>query len=165
MFDRVQVGGIGRQEKPVKAGLCHQLQGGRGVMKARVVQHDHAAGRQRGQQHLGKINLHDLRVATALKHQWCDQLAVPESPHDAGAFPAFTRHHFVDPLTPGRAAPLTIEAVIHAALVEVKDGLAVELCEFALEEPALHFAALAIFCEFFLASSPVGRAGPRRRYG
>ena len=120
-------------------------------MKAGVVQHDHAARRQRGQQHLGKIDLHDLRVATALKRQRRDQLAVPESAHEAGAFPAFARHRCVNPLTPGGAAKLTIQAVIHAALVEVKDGLAVELFEFALEEPPLHFAALAIFDEFFLA--------------
>jgi hypothetical protein len=41
--------------------------------------------------------------------------------------------------------------VIPAALVEVKDGLAVELCELALEEPALHLVAPAVFYEFFLA--------------
>ena len=46
---------------------------------------------------------------------------------------------------------LTIQPVIHAALVEVKEGLAAEFFEFALEEPPLHFAALAIFYEFFLA--------------
>ena len=151
MFDGVEVGGIGRQEQPLKACVFHQLQGGRGVMEARVVQHDHAAWGQRGQQHLGKINIHDLRVATALKRQRCDQLAVPESAQDAGAFPAFTRHRFVKPFAPGRAAKLTIQAVIHAALVEVKDGLAAELFEFALEEPPLHLAAFAVFDEFFLA--------------
>jgi hypothetical protein len=41
--------------------------------------------------------------------------------------------------------------VVHAALVEVIDGLAIELGELALEEPALHLVALAIFYEFFLA--------------
>ena len=46
---------------------------------------------------------------------------------------------------------LTIQAVIHAALVQIKDGLAGELFEFAAEEPPLHFVALAIFYEFFLA--------------
>jgi len=46
---------------------------------------------------------------------------------------------------------LTIQPVIHAALVEVKDGLAAELFEFALEEPVLHLAAFAVFYEFFLA--------------
>ena len=37
--------------------------------------------------------------------------------------------------------------MIHAAIVEVKDGPAVELFEFALEEPALHLAAFAIFID------------------
>ena len=46
---------------------------------------------------------------------------------------------------------LTIQAVIHAALVQVKDGLAVESFQFAPEEPPLHLVALAIFYEFFLA--------------
>jgi len=40
--------------------------------------------------------------------------------------------------------------VIHAALVEVKDGPAAALFEFALEEPPLHLAAFAVFDEFFL---------------
>ncbi len=151
MFDRVEVGGIGRQEQQVAASVSHQLPSGRGVMEARVVQHEHAAGRQGGQQHLGKINIHHLRIATALKRQRCDQLAVPESPDEAGAFPAFPRHRFVNPFPSGRAAKLTIQAVIHAALVEVKDRLAAELFEFALEEPPLHFAALPVFYEFFLA--------------
>jgi hypothetical protein len=46
---------------------------------------------------------------------------------------------------------LTIQAVIHAAFVQVKDGLAVELFEFAAEEPPLDLVALPIFYEFFLA--------------
>jgi hypothetical protein len=41
--------------------------------------------------------------------------------------------------------------VIHAALVEIKDGLAGELFQFPAEEPPLDFVALAIFYEFFLA--------------
>ena len=45
----------------------------------------------------------------------------------------------------------TIEAVIHAAFVQVKDGLAVQCFECAPEEPPLDLVALAIFCEFFLA--------------
>jgi len=61
-----------------------------------------------------------------------------------------TRHRLVNPLASGRAALLTIQAVIHAAFVEVKDGLAVELFQFAAKEPPLHFVALAIFYEFFL---------------
>jgi hypothetical protein len=40
--------------------------------------------------------------------------------------------------------------VIHAAFVQVEDGLAVELFQFAAEEPPLDLVALAICCEFFL---------------
>jgi hypothetical protein len=100
---------------------------------------------------LGKINIHDFRVATALKHQRRHQFALPGNPNDAGAFPPFARHRCIDPFAPGCPAKLTIQAVIHAALVEVKAGLAAELFEFALEEPALHLAAFAVFDEFFLA--------------
>jgi len=70
--------------------------------------------------------------------------------NDAGAFPPFAGHSLIKPLTSGRAAILTIQAVIHAAFVEVKDGAAVELFQFAAEEPPLHLVALAIFYEFFL---------------
>jgi hypothetical protein len=91
-----------------------------------------------------------LRGATALKHQRGDKLALLGSGDDAGAFPALARHRLIDPFAPGCPAIFTIQTVIHAALVEVKDGLAVELFEFALEEPALHFVALAVFYEFFL---------------
>jgi len=40
--------------------------------------------------------------------------------------------------------------VIHAAFVEVKDGLAVEPFQCAPEEPPLDLVALTIFYEFFL---------------
>ena len=151
MFDGVEVWGIGRQKQQVTARGLDELKRGRGLMKAGVVQHDHAARRQHGQQHLGKINLHDLRVATALEHQRGHQFALAGGPNDAGAFPPFARHGLINPLTPECPAMFTIQAVIHAALVEVKEGLAVELFEFALEEPPLHFAAFAVFDEFFLA--------------
>jgi hypothetical protein len=45
---------------------------------------------------------------------------------------------------------LTIQAMIHAILIQVKDGLSVELFEFAPEEPPLHLVVIAIFHEFFL---------------
>jgi hypothetical protein len=118
-------------------------------MEAGVVQHDHAARRQFRQQHLFKINVHHRRVATALKRQWRDPLPVPRRRNNAGAFPPLARHRLLDPFAPGRTPGFTIQAVIPAAFVEVKDGLAAEFSEFALEEPALHLAALAVFFEFF----------------
>ena len=98
-----------------------------------------------------KIGVHNFRGATALKHQRGDQLAVLGGGDDAGAFPPFARHRLVNPFAPGCPSLFTIQAVVHAALVEVIDGLAIELGELALEEPALHLVALAIFYEFFLA--------------
>jgi hypothetical protein len=41
--------------------------------------------------------------------------------------------------------------VIHTVFIQVKDPLAVELFEFAPEEPPLDLAAFEIFYEFFLA--------------
>ena len=120
-------------------------------MKPGVVQHDHAARRECWQQRLFKIYVHHLRVSAALKHQRRDQLVLPGGRNDAGAFPPFARHRLINPLAPGRAAIFTIQAVIHAAFVQVEDGLAVELFEFAPEEPPLDLVALAIFYEFFLA--------------
>lgn len=76
MFDGIEVWGIGGQEQQVTAGGLDQVQGGRRLMKAGVVQHDHAGRRQRRQQRLGKINVHHLRVATALKDQRSHQLVL-----------------------------------------------------------------------------------------
>ena len=149
MFNGVEIGRVGGQKQQVTASGFDQLQGRRGLMKTGVVQHDHAARRQCGQQHLCKIDVHDLRSTTALKGQRRDQLAVPGGPNEAGAFPPSARDRCINPLAPERAPRLTLQVVIHAALVEVKDGLAVELFEFALEEPALHLAALAVLDEFF----------------
>lgn len=120
-------------------------------MKTGIVQHDHAAWGQFGQEHLGKINVHHFRVATALKHKGSHQLVLPRGGNEAGAFPALARHRLINPLPSGGPAPFTIQTVIHAALVEVKDGPAVELFQFALKQPPLHLVALAIFYEFFLA--------------
>ena len=86
----------------------------------------------------------------ALKHQRRDQLVVLGGRNNAGALPPFAGHRLINPLAPGRAAILTIQAVIHAAFVQVKDGSVVELFQFAPEEPPLHLVALAVFYEFFL---------------
>ena len=85
-----------------------------------------------------------------MKHQRRNELTVSGGRDDAGALPPLARHGLVNPFAPECPTPFTIQAVIHAALVEVKDGLAAELFEFALEEPALHLVALAVFYEFFL---------------
>jgi hypothetical protein len=81
----------------------------------------------------------------------CQRFALLGGGNDAGAFPPFARHRLINPLAPGCASIFTIQAVIHAALVQVKDGLALELFQFATQEPPLHLVALAIFYEFFLA--------------
>ena len=151
MFDGIEVGGVGRQKQELAASRGHQLLCGRRLVKPGVVQHDHTARRQRGQQHLFKINVHHLGVATALKHQRGDQFAPLRGGNDAGAFPPFACHRLINPFAPGGAAVFTIQAVIHATLIQVKDGVAGELFEFAPEEPALHLVARAIFYEFFLA--------------
>jgi hypothetical protein len=151
MLDGVEVGGIGGQEEQLTTcGLDQPLRRGR-LVEPGVVQHDHTAGRQFGEEHLFKIHVHDFRVATALKDQRRDQLAPLGSRDNAGAFPPFARHGFINPLAPGGAALFTLQAVIHAALVEIKDGLAVEFFQLAPEQPSLDLVALAIFYEFFLA--------------
>jgi hypothetical protein len=71
--------------------------------------------------------------------------------NEAGAFPPFACHRLINPLAPGGAAVFTIQPVIYAALVEIKDGPAAEFFQFAAEEPPLDLVALAIFYEFFLA--------------
>ena len=43
----------------------------------------------------------------------------------------------------------TIQAVIHAAFVEVKDGAAVELFQFAAEEPPFTSLRSRYFMSFF----------------
>ena len=151
MFDGIEVGRAGRQKQELATGGSHQLLRRQGLMEPGVVQHDHAAGRQRRQQHLFEINVHHFGVATALKHQRGHQLAVLRGRNDAGAFPPFARHGLINPLAPGRAAILTIQAAIHAAFVQVKDGPPGQGFQFAAEEPSLDLVALAIFDEFFLA--------------
>jgi len=119
-------------------------------MKPRVVQHDHTARRQRGQQYLFKIDVHHLRVATAFKHQRRHQFVLTGSGDNAGPFPPLASHRLINPLAPRRASVFTIQAVIHAALVQIEDGLGGELFQFAAEEPPLDLVALAVFDEFFL---------------
>ena len=143
-------GGVGRKKKQLAARRRHQRRRGRRLMKPGVVQDNHAAFGQLRQQHFFKIGVHHLRVATALKHQRCHQTIVFGSGDDTGAFPASARHRRVNPFTSGGAAPLPIQPVIHAALVEVIHGLGGQPFEFAPEEPALDLVPLAVFYEFFL---------------
>jgi hypothetical protein len=78
-----------------------------------------------------------------------DQLVLPGGRDQAGAFPPRPSDFLVNPFAPARAARLTIQAVIHAAFVQVKDWLAGQLCQFASEEPPLHLVAFALFGGFF----------------
>jgi hypothetical protein len=78
-----------------------------------------------------------------------NQFALLRGRNNAAAFPAFARHGLVNPLALGCPAIFTIQSMVHAALVEVKSGLADEFFQFAAEPPPLDFVALAIFYEFF----------------
>ena len=113
-------------------------------MEAGVVQHDHAARRRSGAQRFFKTGGHDRRGATALKHQRGDQLALLRSGAAAGAFPPLARHGLVDPRAPRGPTKLTLQAVIRAALVQVKDGRVAESFPCPSAEPPWHLVARAI---------------------
>lgn len=151
MLDGVEVGGIGWQEEQPTTGGRDQRRRGRRLMEPGVVQHDHAACWQHWQEHLFEISVHDFGVASARKGQRCHQPAVLAGGHDARPFPPLARHRLVNPFASGRTAMLTIQPMIHAALVEIKNGLVGELFQFAPEQPPLNLVPLAIFDEFFLA--------------
>ena len=119
-------------------------------MEPGVVQHDHTALRQHWQEDLFKINIHDLGVAAALEHQRGHQFICLGSGNNAGAFPPFAGHLLINPFATGSATVFTIQAVIHAALVQIIDGRTGVVFEFAADVPPLDLVALAIFCEFFL---------------
>ena len=119
-------------------------------MKAGIVQHDHTARRQDWQEHLFKIDIHDRGVAAALEHQRGHQFVGLGSGNNAGPFAPFASHLLINPFAPRGATVLTIQAVIHAALVQIVDGGAGVVGQLAAEEPPLDLVALAIFCEFFL---------------
>ena len=119
-------------------------------MKPGLVQHDHTPRRQHWQEDFFKIDIYDLGVTAALEHQRSDEFIGLGSGDNAGAFPPFAGHLLVNPFATGSATVLTIQAVIHAALVQIIDGRTGVVFEFAADVPPLDLVALAIFCEFFL---------------
>ena len=165
VFNGVEIRRVGRQEEQLTARRSHQRGGGRGLMETGVVQHDHAARRQHRQQHVCKISVHHLGVASARKGQRGDQLALLAGGDDTRPFPPFARHGRINPLTPWGAPVFPIQPVIHPALVEVIHVLGSQFGQLALVEPPLHFVPLAIFYEFFLACSPTVGAAPTPRCG
>jgi hypothetical protein len=84
-----------------------------------------------------------------LKDQRSRQPTVLGGGNDARAFPALARHRRANPFTPWGAAPLPIQPVIHAALVEVIYVGGGQFFQFAPEEPPLDFVPFAAFYEFF----------------
>ena len=54
MFDWIEVGRAGRQKHQLTARSFHQLGRRRELMKPRVIQHDHTARQQDGQEHFFK---------------------------------------------------------------------------------------------------------------
>lgn len=151
MFDGVEIGRVSRKKQQLAACRRDQRGGAWRLVKPGVIQHDDAARRQHGQQHLFKINVHHLRRASARKGQWRDQPAVLGGGNDARPLPPLPRHGFINPFTSGRAPVFPIQPVIHAALVEVIHVGGRQLFQFAPEEPPLDFVVFAVFYEFFLA--------------
>ena len=150
MLDGVEVRGVGRQKHQVAASGLHQPFRGRGLMKPGVVQHDHTAGRQSGQENFFEVQVYHLRVATALKDHRGHQLAVLAGRDDAGTFPPPARNGLINPFASGSTSVFTIQTVIHAAFVQVKDGAIRHVFEFAAKQPSLDFVPFSIFYEFFL---------------
>jgi hypothetical protein len=139
---------IGWEEEQLAPGRLDQPLR-RGWLVEPTLSHDYAGHQQFGQQYLLKIDVHHLRVATILKSQWRDQFTLLRGCDNAGAFPPLGCRSLVNPLPFGCPAPLTMQAVVHAAFIQVKNGPAIKLFKFAREEPPLHLVALAIFDEFF----------------
>ena len=151
VFDGIEGGRVRRQEQPLAAGGGDPRRRGRRLMKPGVVQHDHAARRQHGQEHPLKIRVHHLGVASARKGQRGDQPAVLAGGNDARPFPVPAGHRLINPLPSGGATVFPIQPVIHAAFVEIIHAGGGQWFQFAPEEPPLHFVPFAIFYEFFLA--------------
>lgn len=151
MFDRVEIGRVSGQEKQFTARVGHQfLRAGR-LVKTGVVQDDHTAAGQSGQQNLFKISVHHLGVATALKDKRSHQSGVLRNGNDAGAVAAAPRDFGIEPLPAWRAAIFLIQPMFDAALVEVKNFPTLQVFDRPPKEPPLHLISFAIFDEFFLA--------------
>ena len=150
VFDGIEVRRVGRQEEQLTASRSDQRRRGRRLMEPGVVQHDDTARRQLWQEHVFKISVHDFGGASARKGQRGHQLAVLAGGHDAGSFPAFARYHFINPFAAGGASVFPIQAVIHAALVQIIHAGGGQFFQLAAEEPPLHLVPFAIFHKFFL---------------
>jgi len=114
MFDRVEAGGIGGQEKQFTARGGHQLLRAGRLVKTGVVQDDHTAAGQRGQQDHFKIRVHHLGVATALKDKRRHQPGVLPNGNDAGAVAAASRDFGIEPFPAGRATIFLIQLTIRS---------------------------------------------------
>jgi hypothetical protein len=85
MFDGIEVWGIGWQEEQFTASRLDQQSGTFGLVKAGVVQDNHAALRQGRQQDLAEISINQSGIAGALEDQRSDQFAVLGGSDDAGS--------------------------------------------------------------------------------
>ena len=151
VFDGVEVGCGGGEEQSLAPRGRDQGGRGRRLVNPGVVQHDDAARRPRREPSFFKINVPDLRVATALKHAGGHPPAFWGSGNDPRAFPPFACHRRVNTFPPWGARPLPIQAVVHAARGAVIHVWGRQLGEFAAAAPPLHFVARPILHEFFLA--------------
>jgi len=72
----VRAGRISWEEEQLTAGGFGQPLNGWGLVEKGMIQNNHAARRQFGQQHLLKTDIHRLGVSTALKNQGCHQFTL-----------------------------------------------------------------------------------------
>ena len=109
-------------------------------MKARSVQHDHAAGWPCRKPHIMEIAVHYMPVETAFKHHRREKRSVMPRPDDTRA-PAFATAHMRGDAFPAQGPCLTaIEPVVDAGFVHERNGpRAHHQFKLPLEEPTVEF--------------------------
>ena len=97
LFDRIEVGGVFRQEKELGTGLAETLADRRSLVAAQIVQHDHVSRSQCRRQHVVDVNKEVLGIHRSIEQPGRFEPVVAQGGHEGHRVPASVRSLALQP--------------------------------------------------------------------
>jgi hypothetical protein len=146
LFDRIEVGGVFRQEEELGAGRADELANGFALVSAEIVHDDDVAVAQRGYEHPLDVSAKALAVDRPLQQPGCFDPVEPERGHEGRRLPTPMRDLGDEALTARRPAAPRRHVGLGPGLIDEDQALRLDatLILDPLRSPPRHVGPVAL---------------------
>lgn len=149
LFDRVQVGAVGRQEDEPGTSPADGLTNGQVLVGAKIVHHDDIAGLEGRYEHLLDVGKEGLAVDGPVEHEGRRDLVVPQSREKRHCLPVAVRDLGDERPATAVPAPRARHVRFGPGLIDEDEAGGINLCLvfFPAEAAASDVGAVLLGCE------------------